>query len=116
GMDRIRVGLIGYGYWGPNLIRNFAACPLTEVVAVCDASPARRAAVARSYPGPAVVASVDELLDLPLDAVAIATPVSTHYPLALRCLEAGKDVLVEKPLAATVREAQGLSDRAARLG
>jgi predicted dehydrogenase len=115
-MDRIRVGLIGYGYWGPNLIRNFAACPLTEVAAVCDASPARRAAVAKAYPGLAVVGSVDELLDLPLDAVAIATPVSTHFPLAVRCLEAGKDVLVEKPLAATVREAQTLTDRAARLG
>src|SRR5262245_57009182 len=81
-MDRIRVGLIGYGYWGPNLIRNFAACPLTEVAAVCDASPARQAAVTRTYPGMKVVASVDELLELPLDAVAIATPVSTHFPLA----------------------------------
>jgi predicted dehydrogenase len=115
-MDRIRIGLIGYGYWGPNLIRNFSACPLTEAVAVCDASPARRAAVGRAYPGLATVSSVDELLDLEIDAVAIATPVSTHYPLALRCLEAGKDVLVEKPLAATVREAQTLADRAERLG
>lgn len=115
-MDRIRVGVIGYGYWGPNLTRNFAACPLTEVAAVCDASPVRRAAVARAHPGLATVASVDELLDLPLDAVAIATPVSTHFPVALRCLEAGKDVLVEKPLAGTVREAQALADRAARLG
>jgi predicted dehydrogenase len=115
-MDRLRVGLIGYGYWGPNLIRNFVACPLTEVAAVCDASPARQTAVTRTYPGMKVVGSVDELLDLPLDAVAIATPVSTHFPLAVRCLEAGKDVLVEKPLAATVREAQTLTDRASRLG
>src|SRR5262245_2434576 len=115
-MDRLRVGLIGYGYWGPNLIRNFAACPLTEVAAVCDASPARQAAVTRTYPGMKVVGSVDELLDLPLEAVAIATPVSTHFPLAMRCLEAGKDVLVEKPLAATVREAQTLADRANCLG
>jgi predicted dehydrogenase len=115
-MDRLRVGLIGYGYWGPNLIRNFAACPLTEVAAVCDAGPARRAAVTRTYPGLPVVESVDELLDTPLDAVAVATPVSTHFALAMRCLEAGKDVLVEKPLAATVREAQTLTDRATRLG
>jgi predicted dehydrogenase len=115
-MDRIRIGLIGYGYWGPNLVRNFSTCPLTEVVAVCDASPVRRAAVGRTYPGLATVGSVDELLDLELDAVAIATPVSTHYPLAVRCLEAGKDVMVEKPLAATVREAQALADHAERLG
>jgi predicted dehydrogenase len=115
-MDRIRVGVVGYGYWGPNLIRNFTTCPQTEVAAVCDASPARRAAVGRAYPGLATVPSVDELLELPIDAVAVATPVSTHFPIAMRCLEAGKDVLVEKPLAGTVREAQALVDRAARLG
>jgi predicted dehydrogenase len=115
-MDRIRVGLIGYGYWGPNLLRNFVTCPQTTMVAVCDASPARRDAVTRAYPGVQVVESVDQLLELPLDAVAIATPVSTHYPLALRCLEAGKDVMVEKPLAGTVREAGVLAERAARLG
>src|SRR5262245_35409601 len=105
-MDRVRIGLVGYGYWGPNLVRNFSTCPLTEVAAVCDGSPVRRAAVGRTYPGLATVASVDELLELPLDAVAIATPVSTHFPLAMQCLEAGKDVLVEKPLTGTVREAQ----------
>jgi predicted dehydrogenase len=115
-MDRVRIGLIGYGYWGPNLIRNFSTCPLTEMVAVCDANPARRAAVSRAYAGLATVASVDELLELPLDAVAIATPVSTHFPLAMRCLDAGKDVLVEKPLTGTLREAQTLTETAARLG
>ena len=115
-MSKLPIGIIGYGYWGPNLVRNFSTCPLTEVVAVCDASPVRRAAVGRTYPGLATVGSVDELLDLELDAVAIATPVSTHYPLAVRCLEAGKDVMVEKPLAATVREAQALADHAERLG
>lgn len=115
-MERLKIGLIGYGYWGPNLVRNFSSCPLTEAAAVCDASPARRAAVNKAYPGVATVASVDELLELPIDAVAIATPVSTHYPLALRCLEAGKDVLVEKPLAGSVKEAQALTERAERLG
>jgi predicted dehydrogenase len=115
-MDRVRVGLIGYGYWGPNLVRNFSACPLTEMVAVCDASPARLAAVTRTYPGVKTVGSVDELLELPLDAVAVATPVSTHFPLAVRCLEAGKHVLVEKPLASTVREAEALNALAAKLG
>ncbi len=115
-MTQCRIGLVGYGYWGPNLVRNFGACGLTEPVAVCDASAARRAAVSKTYPGLATVSTVDELLELPLDAVAIATPVSTHFPLAMRCLEAGKHVLVEKPLAASVREAQALTDRAAKLG
>ena len=115
-MTKSRVGIIGYGYWGPNLLRNFTACPHTEVLAVCDASPARRAAVSRAYPGLATVASVNELLELPIDAAAVATPVSTHFPITMQCLEAGKDVLVEKPLAGTVREAQALTDRAAKLG
>ncbi|HJZ91835.1 MAG TPA: Gfo/Idh/MocA family oxidoreductase [Gemmataceae bacterium] len=115
-MDRLRVGIIGYGYWGPNLVRNFSTCPLTEVVAVCDASPARLEAVARSYPHVNRIASVDELLDLKPDAVAIATPVSTHFALAARCLQAGLHVLVEKPLTATVKEAQNLIDIADRAG
>jgi predicted dehydrogenase len=115
-MTKCRVGIIGYGYWGPNLLRNFTACPHTEVLAVCDASPVRRAAAGRAYPGLATVASVDELLELPIDAAVVATPVSTHFPITMRCLEAGKDVLVEKPLAGTVREAQALTDRAAKLG
>jgi predicted dehydrogenase len=112
-MAKIPVGIVGCGYWGPNLIRNFSSCPATEVVAVCDASPARLAAVQHSHPQISGVASLDQLLDLPIEAVAIATPVSTHFPLAARCLEAGKHVLVEKPLAATVHEAQKLIDLAA---
>src|SRR4051812_16117692 len=115
-MTKSRIGIIGYGYWGPNLLRNFTACPHTEVVAVCDASPASRAAASRANPGLVTVATVDELLELPIDAAAVATPVSTHYPIAVRCLEAGKEVLVEKPLAGTVREAQALTGRAAKLG
>lgn len=115
-MDRIRIGIIGYGYWGPNLVRNFTACPLTEVVAVCDASAARLEAAARDFPHTPRVSSLDALLNLKLDAVAIATPVSTHFMLAARCLEAGLHVMVEKPLAATVGEAQALVDLADRSG
>jgi predicted dehydrogenase len=107
-MSKLAVGIIGYGYWGPNLVRNFSACPLTEVAAVCDASPARLEAFRRSHGHLKAVSSVDELLDLPLQAVAIATPVLTHFPLARRCLEAGLHVMVEKPLAATSAEARGL--------
>jgi predicted dehydrogenase len=114
-MKRIKIGIVGCGYWGPNLIRNFSSCPQTEVVAVCDASPARLEAIGRNFPHLSRVGSLDELLDLGLDAAAIATPVSTHYPLAERCLNAGLHVLVEKPLASTVSEARALLDLAARL-
>src|SRR5262249_44267382 len=115
-MSRIRVGVVGCGYWGPNLIRNFASCTMTEGVAACDASAKRLEANGRNYGHLALVDSVDRLLELPLDAVAIATPVSTHFPLARRCLEAGLHVLVEKPLAATVAEAEALIELAGRLG
>jgi predicted dehydrogenase len=113
---KLRVGIIGAGYWGPNLIRNFSSCPQTEVAAVCDANPARLQAIGRSNPSLPLVGSVDELLDLNLDAVAIATPVTTHHPLAARCLEAGLHVLVEKPLASTVQEARALVALAERCG
>jgi predicted dehydrogenase len=113
-MNQTRVGVIGCGYWGPNLIRNFSSCPLTELAAVCDASPARLEAVARTRGHLKLVSSVEELLEHDLQAVAIATPVSTHHALAVRCLEAGLHVLVEKPLAATAQEAKALIDLAAR--
>jgi predicted dehydrogenase len=113
-MSRIQVGVIGCGYWGPNLIRNFSSCPLTEVAAVCDASTERLEGVRRITGNVKLVTSLDEFLELPLQAVAIATPVSAHHALAKRCLEAGRHVLVEKPLAATSREAQELVDIAER--
>jgi predicted dehydrogenase len=113
-MDRIPVGVIGCGYWGPNLIRNFSSCPLTEVVAVHDASPARLEAARRVNGSVKGVTSLEEFLALPIKAVAIATPVSSHFPLAVRCLEAGMHVLVEKPLTATVEEAEALLELARR--
>ena len=82
-MDRIAVGVIGCGYWGPNLIRNFSTCPLTEVRAVCDASPARLEAIGRTYPHVKLVSSVDQLLEQGVQAVAIATPASTHAGIAM---------------------------------
>jgi predicted dehydrogenase len=113
-MDKVRVGIIGCGYWGPNLIRNFSSCPLTEVAAVCDADPQRLQAVQQTFGSLKLTSSLDQLLELPLEAVAIATPVSTHFPLAKQCLERGLHVMVEKPLAATVAEAQALVDLAGR--
>jgi predicted dehydrogenase len=115
-MDRIKVGIIGAGYWGPNLVRNFATCGMTEVVGVCDANAARLEAIGRNWPHLKRVESVEQLIDLKPDAVAIATPVSTHFPLAKQCLEAGLHVMVEKPLAATAAEAQALVEIADRAG
>src|SRR4051812_26570527 len=113
-MERIKIGIVGCGYWGPNLIRNFSSCPGTEVVGVCDANPARLEAIGRTFQHLTRVGSLDELLALRPDAVAIATPVSTHYPLAERCLNEGLHVLVEKPLASNVPEARSLVELAAR--
>ncbi len=114
--ERLRIGVIGAGYWGPNLIRNFSTCAATEAVAVCDANAERLAKIGRQYSHLKLTKTVDEFLQHPMDAVAIATPVSTHFELAKRCLEAGKHVLVEKPLAATVAEAKALNEIAAKAG
>ena len=104
--------MIGAGYWGPNLIRNFAGCPLTRVAAICDTQADALNRMIASYPQPVPCQSIDMLLDQELDAVAIATPVSTHAPLASRCQEAGLHVMVEKPLAASTAEARTLVELA----
>ena len=105
----IRVAVIGAGYWGPNLIRNFAACPATELVAVCDRDRARLEKVLAGYPGVDAVDRFETLLTRDdVDAVAISTPVGTHASLALAALRTGKHVLVEKPLAASVRDAEAM--------
>jgi predicted dehydrogenase len=113
----IRVGVIGCGYWGPNLLRNFAEAPGCQLAAASDRIAARLDPVKRRYPGIAVSVDPAALIEDPaIDAVAIATPVSTHYELALRALRAGKHVLVEKPLAATTPQARELVEEADRRG
>jgi predicted dehydrogenase len=103
----LRVGVVGLGYWGPNLARNFAAIDGSELTYCCDLSEARRARVAPMFPTARTTADLDELLaDPALDAVALATPVSTHAELAVRVLEAGKHCLVEKPLAQSIADAE----------
>ena len=103
----INVGVIGCGYWGPNLIRNFVSCPDTELLWACDKDAQRLEKVMSPYPGVKQTVDIGNLLaDEHLDAIAIATPVHTHFPIAQTCLENGKHVLVEKPLASTV--AQGI--------
>jgi len=113
----IRIGIIGYGYWGPNLARNFAECPQTALGAVCDLSPARLEIAARLHPGARLFSDWEEMLrDAALDAVAIATPVGTHFEIARQSLRAGKHVLVEKPLATNSAEARQLIELAAEKG
>jgi len=111
----IGIGVIGYGYWGPNLARNFAETPGAELRAVCDLRPDRQALAAARHPAARTLADADGLIGASdVDAVVIATPVSSHFDLALRALEAGKHVLVEKPITATADEARRLIDEAGR--
>jgi len=113
----IAIGLIGYGYWGPNLARNLAASRGARLAAVCDRSSARLAAARRAHPGVALTTDATALLsDLGVDAVAIATPAATHFSLAMAALHAGKHVLVEKPLAGSAHEAQALVEESERRG
>lgn len=112
----VRVGVVGCGYWGPKLARNLDALPGVELVAVADPSSDRRAHMAEGFPRARVLADHRALLDLGLDAVAIATPVATHAALATEALAAGCHVLVEKPLAASSAEARGLVAAAAAAG
>ncbi|HEY1052952.1 MAG TPA: Gfo/Idh/MocA family oxidoreductase [Prosthecobacter sp.] len=105
----INVAVIGCGYWGPNLIRNFASTTGARLMAVCDLQPERFAKLQQQYPAVEFVSDYEALLARPeLDAVAIATPVSTHFKLAQMALAAGKHVMVEKPMTATVAEGQEL--------
>ncbi len=113
----IRVAVAGAGYWGPNLIRNFVACPDTLLVAVCDRDAQRLSKAIAGYAGVDAVAQFDELLGRSdIDAVAIATPVGTHAAMGLAALNAGKHVLIEKPLAASVRDAEKLVETAKKVG
>ena len=96
----LRVAVVGAGYWGPNLARNFKSGPDWELAAIVDMDRDRAARLAAAHGDVAVCGSVEELLDtIDVDAVAIATPAHTHHGIALTALRAGKHVLVEKPLA-----------------
>jgi predicted dehydrogenase len=105
--SRVSVGLVGLGYWGPNLARNFAALPECELAWCCDADAERRERFAGQFPSARFTDDLDELLGDPaLDAVVLATPVPTHASLAVAVLEAGKHCFVEKPLAQSVADAE----------
>lgn len=113
--DTIRVGVIGYGYWGPNIVRNFHGQERSKVVAVCDQSPKSLKRVQQAHPNIQVMTDCQELLSSSeIDAVAVVTPVWTHYELAKKALENGKHVFVEKPFTCTVAQAEELIELAER--
>lgn len=113
--DTIRIGVIGYGYWGPNIVRNLYGQKNSQVAMVCDKSPASLARVRKSYPGILTVSDPLEVLRSPeIDAVAVITPVWTHYELAKLALENGKHVFVEKPFTSNSAQGEELVELAAR--
>jgi predicted dehydrogenase len=109
----IGVAVVGYGYWGPNLVRNLWDTPGARLVSVCDLRTERLAGVQARYPAVAITGNYDDLLKDPrVDAIAVATPVSSHFDLAFKALQAGKHVFVEKPITSTAEQAQRLIDEA----
>jgi predicted dehydrogenase len=105
----INIGVIGYGYWGPNIVRNFSRVKNTRVAMICDTSGSALEAARRDCPGAEMTQDYREITDSPkIDAIAIITPVNMHYEIAKRALEQGKHVFVEKPFTATSRQAETL--------
>lgn len=104
----MKVGVIGLGYWGPNLVRNFSALPDVEKVVACDQRTERLQFIKNKFPAVELTSNADDVINGNSDIVVIATPVYTHYNLAKRCLEAGKHIWVEKPFTATTTEAESL--------
>lgn len=111
-MENLKVGAIGSGYWGPNLIRNFVELPGSDVVAVADFDQDRLASVKSRYPNVETTTRYQDFFEMDIDAVVVATPPETHYAIARDCLEHGKHVLVEKPLTLNSRDARELVDLA----
>jgi len=114
-VSTVKFGVIGYGYWGPNVVRNLQSIAGTEVVAVCDKSSASRKRAHNAYPTIYVSADAAEVITSPeIDALAIVTPVWTHFELAKAALENGKHIFVEKPFTGNVAQAEQLIDLAQR--
>jgi len=113
--NQLGIGVVGYGYWGPNLVRNFAGSSEAKVVAVSDLNASRLAASQHAHHGMEVTQRYQDLLENPaIEAIAIATPVHTHYDMAIAALKAGKHVLVEKPLAPSSEQVRKLIGEAER--
>jgi len=113
----IRIGVIGYGYWGPNLVRNFAETPGLSVAGVADLDQKKLDIVQKRYPGVKTTTRFKDLVEDPsLDAIAVATPVSTHFELGMAALKAGKHLWLEKPMTETSQQARQLVDEAEKQG
>lgn len=111
----VKIGVIGYGYWGPNLVRNFSELQDGQVVAVVDQDPKKLEVVQKRYPAIKTTTHFQDLLeDSSIDAIAIATPVNTHFELGMAAIKAGKHVWLEKPMTETSLQARKLVDEAAR--
>ena len=116
-MTNINLGVIGYGYWGPNIVRNFFTASNCSVKAVADGRPERLAVLAKIFPSIRGVKTAEDIIcDNEIDAVVIATPVFTHFALAKKALENGKHVLIEKPMTSTVAQAEELIELAEQKG
>lgn len=111
-MEKIKLGVIGCGYWGPNLIRNFAEIPESELVAVADLREDRLGHIRSRYPAVQTTRDYQDLLDMGLEAVVVATPPATHFQIARDCLQHGLHTLVEKPLTLNSRDGHALVDLA----
>ena len=115
GSENVRFGVIGYGYWGPNVVRNLDQLEKADVLAVCDLSPAARKRVQKAYPQVRVTSDPAELMSsTEIDAIAVVTPVWTHYELAKAALENGKHIFVEKPFTSNTAQAEELIELAAK--
>src|SRR5262249_42034484 len=113
GSDVVRFGMIGYGYWGPKVLRNLEHLPKAEVLTLCDLNVAARKRAHKEYPQIEIVSDPTEVLTSPeIDAVAVVTPVWTHYELAKAALENGKHVFVEKPFTSNTAQAEELIELA----
>ena len=107
----IKIGQIGIGYWGPNLLRNLEENKKCEIKTVCDLNSSRRSFVKNLYPQVNLTANYEDIInDSEIDAVVISTPVSTHYELSIKSLKHGKHILVEKPMASSVLQVQEISN------
>lgn len=108
----IRMGVIGAGYWGPNLARNIADLWQTELSYICDIDEQQLEKISSRYPSAKCTTKLEDLLDSGIEAVSIATPISTHYQIAKKFLNAGKHVLIEKPMTSTCKEGEELLELA----
>ena len=108
----MKIGIVGLGYWGPNLVRNFLSTEGVTGVQCFDMNPERLKFIGRRYPGVRSHSSYEELIQSDVDAIVLATPVSTHYTLGMKALQSGKHLLLEKPMASSVAECEALLNAA----